>query len=234
VLALVALTLDAEVPLVLLAHDEERDTLPHTEIGALAASLEAHVERSLILPLGLDADPLLQVLALADDGANTVVIAYATLVAHRFVNAIGLGWHPLTEILPSEDATTQDDTFDPLEIVARLEHTPPVRALSDRDRLIVAHALALLRRQLTTWPALARLTPSTFTLTYLQRSVEALLGTRLHAQNFRRLVLDASLLEPVGLAVLQTTGRPAALYRFAPGRAGRLRDSLLHGARARR
>lgn len=187
----------------------------------------------LLLPLGLEADPVIQVLALVDREPDTVVIAYATLVAHRFVNAMGLGWRPLTEVLPGEDATPRDANFDPLGVVARLAEAAPPRALAHPDRLIVAHALALLRRQLTTWPALARLTPPTFTLTYLQRSVEALLGTQLHAQNFRRLVLEARLLEPVGLAVLQGTGRPANLYRFAHTGSGRLRDSLLHGARLR-
>ncbi len=53
-----------------------------------------------------------------------------------------------------------------------------------------------------------------FTLTQLQRTVEALAGVRLHAGNFRRLVAGAKLVEPTGERERDTNGRPALLYRF--------------------
>ena len=53
-----------------------------------------------------------------------------------------------------------------------------------------------------------------FTLTELQRTVEAISGRHLHKQNFRRLVEGAALVEPTGEMSTATGGRPAALFRF--------------------
>src|SRR5262249_8418155 len=53
-----------------------------------------------------------------------------------------------------------------------------------------------------------------FTLTELQRTVEAISGRHLHKQNFRRLVETAALVEPTGETSTATRGRPAALFRF--------------------
>jgi hypothetical protein len=58
------------------------------------------------------------------------------------------------------------------------------------------------------------LVPETFTLTGLQRVVEALSGVRIHAQNFRRLVDRGGLVEKTGGFDTSTGGRPAAEYRF--------------------
>ena len=56
--------------------------------------------------------------------------------------------------------------------------------------------------------------PQTFTLTELQRTVEAISGHHLHKQNFRRLVESAALVEPTGEMSTATGGRPAALFRY--------------------
>jgi Uncharacterized conserved protein len=65
------------------------------------------------------------------------------------------------------------------------------------------------------------LLPPEFTLTELQRTVEAISGRHLHKQNFRRLVETGALVEPTGVMSTQTGGRPAALFRFPPrGAAG--------------
>jgi hypothetical protein len=53
-----------------------------------------------------------------------------------------------------------------------------------------------------------------FTLTELQRTVEAISGRHLHKQNFRRLVESAALVEPTGKQTQQERGRPAELFRF--------------------
>ena len=55
---------------------------------------------------------------------------------------------------------------------------------------------------------------ASFTLTELQRSVEAISGRHLHTQNFRRLVEGAALVEPTGAMAAGGRGRPAALFRF--------------------
>jgi hypothetical protein len=101
------------------------------------------------------------------------------------------------------------------------------RAVLDRDaavaagapmrfdhRRILATAISRLRAKLKYRPVVFELMAEEFTLTALQRTVEALSGRHLHQQNFRRLVEGAALVEPTGETTRQTRGRPAALFRF--------------------
>ena len=53
-----------------------------------------------------------------------------------------------------------------------------------------------------------------FTLSALQRTVEAIAGVALHKQNFRRVVERTGLLEGLGRIDADTGGRPAELFRF--------------------
>jgi hypothetical protein len=81
-------------------------------------------------------------------------------------------------------------------------------------RRILATAIARLRAKLKYRPVVFELMPPEFTLTELQRTVEAISGRHLHKQNFRRLVEAGALVEPTGVMSTQTGGRPAALFRF--------------------
>ncbi|MBN8964074.1 MAG: NAD regulator [Rhizobiales bacterium] len=81
-------------------------------------------------------------------------------------------------------------------------------------RRILATAIARLRAKLKYRPVVFELMPGEFTLTELQRTVEAISGRHLHKQNFRRLVESAALVEPTGETSTTTGGRPAALFRF--------------------
>jgi hypothetical protein len=81
-------------------------------------------------------------------------------------------------------------------------------------RRILGTAIARLRAKLKYRPVIFELMAREFTLTELQRSVEAISGRRLHKQNFRRLVEGGGLVEPTGEYRLRTGGRPAQLYRF--------------------
>ena len=81
-------------------------------------------------------------------------------------------------------------------------------------RRILATAIARLRAKLKYRPVVFELMPQEFTLTELQRTVEAISGRHLHKQNFRRLVETAALVEPTGDMLAATGGRPAALFRF--------------------
>jgi hypothetical protein len=81
-------------------------------------------------------------------------------------------------------------------------------------RRILATAIARLRAKLKYRPVVFELLPPEFTLTELQRTVEAISGRHLHKQNFRRLVEAGTLVEPTGVMSTQTGGRPAALFRF--------------------
>jgi hypothetical protein len=81
-------------------------------------------------------------------------------------------------------------------------------------RRILATALGRARGKLKYRPVVFELLPSTFTLLQLQRVVEALVGVRLHKQNFRRLVEKGGLVEGTGLYDSSAGGRPAELFRF--------------------
>ncbi|MDH3307846.1 MAG: NAD regulator [Acidimicrobiia bacterium] len=81
-------------------------------------------------------------------------------------------------------------------------------------RRIAATALGRLRGKLTYRPVVFEMLAPEFTLGHLQRVVESLAGTRLHTQNFRRLVEKGGLVEPTGQVDPHTGGRPAKLYRF--------------------
>ncbi len=81
-------------------------------------------------------------------------------------------------------------------------------------RRILATAIARLRAKLKYRPVIFELMNPEFTLTELQRTVEAISGRHLHKQNFRRLVENTELVEATGEVSTATGGRPAAIFRF--------------------
>jgi len=85
--------------------------------------------------------------------------------------------------------------------------------LSDHRR-ILATGLGRLRGKLKYRPVAFELTPPEFTLSQLQRTVEAVAGVALHKQNFRRVLERADLVEGLGRLHIETGGRPAELFRF--------------------
>ena len=89
-----------------------------------------------------------------------------------------------------------------------------VGALIVKDRRVLATAMGRLRAKLKYRPVVFELMPQSFTLTELQHTVEAISGSHLHKQNFRRLVETTALVEPTGDMTAETGGRPAKLYRF--------------------
>lgn len=92
---------------------------------------------------------------------------------------------------------------------------PPLgEAMRFDHRRILATAIARLRAKLKYRPVVFELMPGDFTLTELQRTVEAISGRHLHKQNFRRLVETAALVEPTGESSTSTGGRPAAMFHF--------------------
>ncbi len=92
---------------------------------------------------------------------------------------------------------------------------PPLlgRPMLDDHRRILATALGRLRGKLRYRPVVFELLPPSFTLSELQRVVEALTGQGLHVANFRRLVEASGLVEETGQRAA-TGGRPARRYRF--------------------
>jgi hypothetical protein len=85
--------------------------------------------------------------------------------------------------------------------------------ISDHRR-ILATGLGRLRGKLKYRPVVFELTPPEFTLSRLQRTVEAIAGVALHKQNFRRVLERADLVEGLGRFDVDTGGRPAELFRF--------------------
>ena len=95
--------------------------------------------------------------------------------------------------------------------------SPPLAAgiaMRFDHRRVLATAISRLRAKLKYRPVVFELMPDEFTLTELQRTVEAVSGRHIHKQNFRRLVEGAALVEPTGAMARQERGRPAALFRF--------------------
>ncbi|WKZ81957.1 MAG: hypothetical protein QY307_07640 [Acidimicrobiia bacterium] len=81
-------------------------------------------------------------------------------------------------------------------------------------RRVLAQALGRLRGKLQYRPVVFELMPSEFTLSALQRVVEAVVGRRLHTGNFRRLLERTGMVEGLGRRDAGTGGRPAELHRF--------------------
>ncbi len=81
-------------------------------------------------------------------------------------------------------------------------------------RRIVATALSRLRGKIKYRPVLFDFLPKTFTLADIQTTAETIAGYPFHKQNFRRALLNSSLVEGTGKLSSHKRGRPAELYRF--------------------
>ncbi len=88
------------------------------------------------------------------------------------------------------------------------------RSMSHDHRRILATAMSRMRGKLKYRPLVFELLPSFFTLYELQKTVEAISGSPLHKQNFRRLVEGGGLVEATGEMKKSTGGRPAKLFKF--------------------
>jgi len=105
--------------------------------------------------------------------------------------------------LLSGEAIEVEESISPMGTTMAFDH-----------RRVLATALGRLRGKLAYRPVVFELLPGEFTLLQLQRVAEALSGAKLHKQNFRRLVANAYLVEPVGRTTAVGRGRPAELFRF--------------------
>jgi hypothetical protein len=87
-------------------------------------------------------------------------------------------------------------------------------AMQFDHRRILATGMGRLRGKLKYRPVVFEVMEPAFTLLELQRTVEAISGTRLHKQNFRRLVESNGLVERTGKVSTKSAGRPAEQFRF--------------------
>lgn len=81
-------------------------------------------------------------------------------------------------------------------------------------RRILATAMGRLRAKIKYRPVIFEMIPDRFTLSQLQKVVEALAGLNVHKQNFRRLLERSELVTGTGQTEQRTGGRPAELFRF--------------------
>jgi hypothetical protein len=101
------------------------------------------------------------------------------------------------------------------EAAKQWKNLPPFGVPMQFDhRRILATAMTRLRGKIKYRPVIFELMPESFTLFELQRTVEAILGSHLHKQNFRRLIATSGLVEPTGEIRTATGGRPAKAFRF--------------------
>jgi 8-oxo-dGTP diphosphatase len=91
-------------------------------------------------------------------------------------------------------------------------------ALAARERAMIEGALETMRARLDRSPIAFRLLPPLFTLSQLQEIYELVLGRPLHKASFRRALHAARLVEPTDRWRSEGRGRPAQLFRYAPGR----------------
>ena len=87
-------------------------------------------------------------------------------------------------------------------------------SMASDHRRILATALSRLRGKIKYRPVVFELLPERFTLSALQRTVEAILGLSLHTQNSRRALDKTDLVAGTGRLETSTGGRPAELHEF--------------------
>ncbi len=102
------------------------------------------------------------------------------------------------------------------------------QAMTSDHRRILATAMSRLRAKIRYRPVIFELMPDLFTLSALQRAVEAVLGQSVHTQNFRRALERTGYVEGTGQMLSSTGGRPAELYRL---RRDQVRRSFTPGLR---
>ena len=90
----------------------------------------------------------------------------------------------------------------------------PGHAMAGDHRRILATGIARVRAKIKYNPVVFELMPPVFTLSQLQRCVEAIAGLNVHKPNFRRLIEQQQLVERTGETVSDTGGRPAKAFRF--------------------
>ncbi len=131
----------------------------------------------------------------------------------RATVAFGLDGAPWNDEAVLERYEILYETGSADSIGGALRELPGAMALDHRR--ILATAIGRVRAKIKYRPVVFELLPESFTLWELQRTVEALAGTRLHKSNFRRFVEEGGLVIGTG-ARRATPGRPAEMFRFRP------------------
>jgi hypothetical protein len=86
--------------------------------------------------------------------------------------------------------------------------------MASDHRRILATAISRLRAKVKYRPVVFEMMPERFTLSHLQRVMEAIVGFPLHKQNFRRALDRSGFVDGTGRMESATGGRPAELFTF--------------------
>ncbi len=119
-------------------------------------------------------------------------------------------------------AVTSDVELVAGDDAASARFTPVEEALADTSRLafdhslVLADAVASLRQAVERSDAVIDFLPEEFTITEMRWVFEAISGSQVDPGNFHNRV-TRGFVEPTGALRRERTGRPAALYRQAPG-----------------
>jgi 8-oxo-dGTP diphosphatase len=168
--------------------------LPSVAVGA-GATLEAAALEALAEQTGVSGVALEQLYTFDRAGGEGVGVAYLALIAAER--------HPLTP--------------GPGVVEVRWFPLGDLPALDPDAAEVLAYGHQRLRAKAAYAPIAFQLLPEAFTLGDLQSVYEAVLGHGLDTRNFRRDVLAAGVVEPVGRLREEGPGRPARLYRFTGG-----------------
>jgi 8-oxo-dGTP diphosphatase len=160
-----------------------------------AATLELAAERALAEQAGVRGVALEQLYTFAREDTDALSVAYLALIAAER--------HPLAP--------------GPGVVEVRWFPVDDLPALAPEQREVLEYGHARLRAKSAYAPLAFQLLPETFTLGELQEVYEAVLGTPLDTRNFRRDVLAAGVVAPVGRTRSLGPGRPAQLYRCTGG-----------------
>ncbi len=150
--------------------------------------------------------------------------AESATVKQRRQQRIGLCWGVDTNDWVTEHALLRYEMLYEAELIPEAPNYQPdtlgqakllgLPMYYDHRRVIVT-AISRLRAKIEYRPLIFGLMSEVFTLSQLQKSIEALSGVPLHKQNFRRLLDSQNLVVPTGESSTAQRGRPAKLYRFA-------------------
>ena len=197
---------DAGLGVVLVRRDREplRGTwaLPGT-ILRIDETLDGAAVRVLEQKAGLSGYYLDQLGAFGDLDRDPrgLVISVAYVALARLVTPPGPG---------SIVATVEGDR--PTALTLRMPDGPAVAPAFDHGAMIAA-AVARMRGELWHQPLACSLLTGSFTLAQLRTVYEAILGSRVNKDSFRRRILASDLIEPTGERMTAVGHRPPALYR---------------------
>lgn len=189
--------------------------LPGGFVG-LDEPLEAAVARVLAAKVGLDGIFTEQLATFGAPGRDprgrVISVAYYALVPGGALAVAGRP--PMPALAAKVTVPWSGEADESVQVVD--EDGRELELAFDHAEIIMA-AIARLRGKIWYAPVAFELMPAEFTLAELRAVYEMVLGRRLNKDGFRKRILNARLVTPVGRSEAEVNHRPAQLYRFGYG-----------------